>query len=135
MKKNKGFTLMELMMVLLVISILAAIFIPRLTRMKHQAHFFSCEMNEKNLATALETYASNDPHREYPASDNLNVLVTDRYVNGMPFCLTNPGVQYGYESAGTVYTITCTGSHESIGIKLTFPKYTNRTGSFLVETQ
>lgn len=133
MRKHKGFTLIELMMVLLIIALLAALFIPRFTRIKYQAHFYSCEMNEKNLATALETYSANDINRAYPATGQLDILRTGGFINTMPSCPTNPGVIYSYERVEQIYTISCSGSHASIGVPLTYPKFSNRIGGFIIE--
>lgn len=135
MKKIKGFTLVELMFVILIISIIFAILMPKFTRMKLQAYLYSCEMTQKNLATALETYMTNESDKRYPASEGGKIptlLVTERYINAMPHCLTNPAVIYDYEVEGQNYTISCAGNHSTIDVNPPYPQYTNRTGGFKI---
>lgn len=135
MKKIKGFTLVELMFVIVIISIIFAIFIPKFSRMKLQAYLYSCEMTEKNLATALETYFTNEGSKQYPTSESGKVptiLVTERYINAMPHCLTNPSIIYDYTVEGQTYTISCAGNHSTIGVDPPYPQYTNKTGGFKI---
>ncbi|MFH1453680.1 MAG: type II secretion system protein [Armatimonadota bacterium] len=136
MRKNKGFTLVELLIVLTILGILMSIFVPQFTRVKLRALLSSCQMNEKNIATALETYAANDSMRYYPTDGNLNILVnsTPKYINTMPTCPSN-GAEYEYNSElpTFMYTITCKGDHTALGVPLDRPQYTNKTGSFKLD--
>ncbi len=64
---QKGFTLIELMIVIAIIAILAAILIPNFLHARAQSQSASCQGNEKQLATALEEYAV-DHNGTYPAT-------------------------------------------------------------------
>ena len=67
MRKNngrKGFTLIELMIVIAIIIILAAIAIPNYLRMTDRAKKSAIESDLKSLATALETFKTD--WGEYP---------------------------------------------------------------------
>ena len=66
-KLQKGFTLIELMIVIAIIAILAAILIPNFLHARAESQTSACEGNEKQLATALEEYAV-DNSGTYPAS-------------------------------------------------------------------
>lgn len=57
---RKGFTMIELLVVVGIISILAAIAIPRLAATKDRAKLASVKTDVRNAETAEETYFSND---------------------------------------------------------------------------
>jgi prepilin-type N-terminal cleavage/methylation domain-containing protein len=63
---QKGFTLIELMIVIAIIAILAAILIPNFLHARAESQTAACEGNEKQIATALEEYAV-DNSGTYPA--------------------------------------------------------------------
>jgi prepilin-type N-terminal cleavage/methylation domain-containing protein len=87
---NRGFTLIELMIVIAVIAILAAILIPNFIHARAEAVSSACEGNLKQIATALEEYAV-DNQGQYPpntapvdvnlfggsGNQYLNTLITD----------------------------------------------------------
>ena len=66
MKKRKGFTLIELMIVIAIIIILAAIAIPNYLRMTDRARRSRCAGDFASIATALEAYSVDWGH--YPVA-------------------------------------------------------------------
>lgn len=113
-KKRRGFTLIELLIAIAIIGILAAIALPRFVRARYRAYLSACMQNERNLATALESYRTDN--RVYPVA--LNVLVQAGgagTITSIPFCPSAPGTQYTYvvNPEGDQFTLSCdTGYHQ-----------------------
>lgn len=73
MTKKKGFTLMELLVVIGIIALLAAIMMPALSGARESAKAAACLSNEKNVSTAIAVYSQ----------DNRNYFPTCYdYING-----------------------------------------------------
>lgn len=81
-RKSTGFTLIEIMIVIAIIAILAAILLPNFVRSRARAQQTACETNLRNLATAVQTYSSGNYGR-YPTqlSD-----ATPGYIQAIPTC-------------------------------------------------
>ena len=63
---TKGFTLIELMIVIAIIGILAAIAIPQFSAYRQKAYNSAAQSDLKNLKTGMEAYMAE--FQEYPAS-------------------------------------------------------------------
>jgi prepilin-type N-terminal cleavage/methylation domain-containing protein/prepilin-type processing-associated H-X9-DG protein len=72
-RKNSGFTLMEILVVISIIVILAGLLTPALSRANRQAKKVECINNLKQIGMALNQYAL-DNNGSYPA--NLAALTT-----------------------------------------------------------
>ena len=66
--RQRGFTLVELMVVVAIIALLAAIIIPNYVHARAQATVSQSEANIKQIATALELYYADN--QGYPATQN-----------------------------------------------------------------
>ncbi len=68
LRNEKGFTLLELLFVVLIIGIVSSIAIPQLTESKIPAYDATAKSDLKNIMTALEMY--NIRNGTYPASES-----------------------------------------------------------------
>jgi type II secretion system protein G len=120
---ERGFTLIELMIVVAIIAILAGILIPNFVNARSQAQTAACESNLRAIATALELYYADN--QVYPTASGAAVQPTLLTANGIAY-LNNtpkdPAAQTGTAtyslttvnaSAGSAggYTIVCPGVH------------------------
>ncbi len=129
-KARRGFTLIELMIVIAIIAILAGILIPNYVRARSKSQLTACQAGMKSIATSLEVYATENAGH-FPVS--LTVL-TPNYLKTMPTC---PSVHSDTYSATYVsgpnpdlFTMVCGAlSHTGAGINLpNYPQYTSGQG-------
>ena len=65
-KKEKGFTLVELMVVIIILAVLTGIAIPSYLTLRNRARIQATRSEMQNIGTALELYAA-DNYDAYPA--------------------------------------------------------------------
>ena len=112
--KKKGFTLIELMIVVAIIGILAAIAIPNMAFTKKKAKLASCKSNLDSIGKALDMYADSN-NDDYPlettygssiATDS-SILITNGYLGkGVTCPVTKADYTYQYSQAKG-YTVFC----------------------------
>lgn len=130
----RGFTLIELMIVIAIISILASILVPNFLRAREQAMYTACIANTKTLATALEMYAT-DHNSRYPKAGSISKLIPS-YLKSLPLCPASGIETYSpsYKSRATPdkFTFYCSGdNHEGAGIPPNYPQYISDAGTIL----
>lgn len=135
-RDRKGYTLVELMIVIVIIGMLASIILPHMVKGRYQAQYTSCQANLRNLASALEIYHT-DKDRYPDASDWKDKLFKPSqgnppYIQPEPLCPSNAS-QYGYEVDDKDFhnfTIYCNGVHHIIikAVPKGFPQYTPSEG-------
>ncbi len=106
-KKRRAFTLLEIMIVLTIIALLAAIAIPNLLRAKMSANDALAKSTLRSLSTASETYATSNGG-SYPLDITSLTGATPVYLNS-PYCeQTISGYIYACTFSSTSYTISAT---------------------------
>jgi prepilin-type N-terminal cleavage/methylation domain-containing protein/prepilin-type processing-associated H-X9-DG protein len=79
MRRERGFVLVEMLMVIAMIAILAAILFPVFAKARERARAHSCLTNQANIMLAIQLYADDHEGRFPPAEDDLTPLV-ERYL-------------------------------------------------------
>jgi len=85
MRGQKGFTLIETLLIVILISILAAIVIPRFIIGSKRAKIQSCEMNRAIINTSVETFYFTEG--TWPQDSLADIKTNDSYFpDGIPTC-------------------------------------------------
>src|SRR4030067_1108409 len=82
-RKEKGFTLVELMVVIIILAVLTAIAVPSYMALRNRARTAAAQSEMQNIATALELY--NADTDSYPVVATWNTdLETGGYMDPVP---------------------------------------------------
>jgi len=128
-RKVKGFTLVELMIVIAIIAILAAVMVPNFIKSRAQGQVTACISNLRSIGTALAMYSTDNVGR-FPTS---LTRLTPNFLKSIPTCpsVGNNTYSGGYTSASNpdAYTVVCSGNNHSGAAKAAcFPQYNSVQG-------
>lgn len=129
-RHSKGFTLIELMVVLSIISVLISILLPNLRRSVERTDLTSCKENLRNVSIVLQQY-SNDNNNVFPAT--LTSLVPT-YLRAVPTCPAVGSDTYtpGYTTVSSPdqnFTVACNGTnHSDMALGANQPFYSLTSG-------
>lgn len=105
MKRNlrqDGFTLLELLIVVAILGILAAILIPNFVRSRAAAILATCQLDMRNIAAGLDLYYNEN--QVYPAAASWEAdLEAGGYIRTVPHSPVD-NVQYGYQTDANRWT-------------------------------
>ena len=126
-RKKQGFTLVEIMIVVAIIALLAAIAIPNLLRAKMSANDAAAKATLKSLSTVSETYATSNSGN-YPTDITALTGATPPYISKGYCGTTVSGFDFTCTQTASTYTFTATPS--SVGTSGT-TTFTMTTGGVL----
>ncbi len=110
MTRNKGFTLLEMMFVIVVLSLLVAVAIPRFRGVRDDAEVQSCRMRLANIATAEEMHYAK--HGRY--TENRNSDLTPYLKNIDRLMCPKSKEPYIIAATDSTYKVSCPSGHGHI---------------------
>lgn len=133
---NRGFSMIELMVVLLVIGVLAAVIIPSIVRSRAESQLTACKENLQNIATAETAYFANNN-----CYATIETLVTDKYLPETPTCPSSGNAYVltpkSVDGLGIVaFTVNCSGkSHSACGTPEDYPVYSQQFAKVMEKSE
>lgn len=110
-KENRGFTLVELLIVVIILAVITGIAIPSYLALRNRARESATESEMRNIATALELAESDDGSYP-PTGEDMEDLEGElaEFIDSIPYVdAWNNSYVYAQTDSGAGYTLTSTG--------------------------
>ncbi|MDP2942731.1 MAG: prepilin-type N-terminal cleavage/methylation domain-containing protein [Candidatus Omnitrophota bacterium] len=124
---RKGFTLVEIMIVVAIIALLAAIAIPNLLRARHNANEAAAIGGTRTISTAAESFRAAQTPPTYPANLAALGAAVPPYIDNTLAAGTKQGYTFVY-ALTNANQYTCTASPQQVGVTGTRVFFVNETG-------
>lgn len=112
-KMQKGFTLVEIMIVVAIIAILAAIAIPNFIAYRNESQGNACVSNMSSIKTAAESYLTKHPDATSFTATELAPDNGTGFLKKMPTCPKGGAYTVTKDDSGAI-VVTC-GKHNDDG--------------------
>lgn len=111
-RKDEGFTLVELMVVVLIIGILIAIAVPVFNSARANAQRRSCQANQRTYEGAYQTWYADDPGNAALAAAFVGMADTDavlipQFVKATPECPGGGAYTVTMQNGGLTINLVC----------------------------
>lgn len=124
---RKGFTLVEIMIVVAIIALLAAIAIPNLLRARHNANEAAAIGSVRTISTAAESFRAAQTPPAYPVNLAALGAAIPPYIDNTLAAGQKQGYNFVY-ARPNVNQYTCTASAMQVGVTGTRVFFVNETG-------
>lgn len=103
-RAERGFTLVEIMIVVLIIGILLAIAVPNFVKARESSRAKSCVANLKQIEAAKEQWAIDTNQAATATPDWSDLVGVDKYIKAQPSCPSQTGPGTGHYTLGNMST-------------------------------
>ena len=115
-RKDHGFTLVEMVVALFIVSVVMAVALPNLQKAGVNAARTGCEANQRMIRAALTEYYLD--YHTYPTESTAPAILADLkhngYLDSTPSCASGGDYQITISPDGLTATVTCS-THGELG--------------------